>query len=107
MIPKWEAIYRLRAKNWVDSRLNTLKNTNFFLPIYYEDLLESQNETASIGMRFLKCPPTLLKMNERRLYRQSKGNTYDYISNYKELVGTLSKLDLLEGKINIVARLYK
>jgi len=100
MIPKWEAIYRLRAKNWVDSRLDTLKNTNPFLRITYEDFLKNQNETAARGIEFLDCDPTTLNVSARRLNKQSRGDISDYVLNYKELVETLSRFGLLNSDVN-------
>ena len=65
-IPHWEAVRRLRAKNWVDSRLDTLKNSNPFLLIHYEDFLENQKDVVARGIEFLNCDPTLANQGKRR-----------------------------------------
>lgn len=94
-IPKREAIYRLRAKNWVDSRLFSLKNTNPYLCLEYESFLANQNAATASVLAFLQCDPTIMSIGDRQVKKQSKGAVADYVVNFAELVEILEPLDLL------------
>ena len=99
-IPKRAAIFRLRAKDWVDYRLATLTNTNPYLRLQYEDFAANQNAITASTLEFLQCDPTKMGINERRLHKQSKGGATDYIKNYDELFKALDRLDLLRSQFD-------
>jgi LPS sulfotransferase NodH len=94
-IPEWEALYRIRAKKWIDERLNTIKGKNPFLCIEYEDFLNNPNAAAAMALNFLHCDETNVKLVSRSLKKQSKGKNSDYILNYNGLVKKLSKKNML------------
>jgi LPS sulfotransferase NodH len=94
-IPLQGAIRRLKAKNWVDYRLDSLKHTNPFHNINYEDFQENKNAVLSRVLEFLKCTPNFGISTQTILKKQSKGNASDYILNYNKLLEVLSKKNLL------------
>ena len=94
-IPLWEAVARLRAKDWVDYRLSTLANSNPYQQLNYEDFLADQNGVTTLALEFLQCDPTIMRAGDRRLHKQSKGGIADYVINYDELLTKLERLDLL------------
>jgi hypothetical protein len=94
-IPIRKAVARLRSKNWVDSRLATLANSNPYLQIKYEDFLTNQNGVTGLLLRSLGCNPAIMNTEERRIFKQSKGQAADYVLNYVDLFERLERLDLL------------
>lgn len=95
-IPIKEAITRLRAKNWVDSRLSILRNSNPYLQVIYEDLLADNKKVVTSTLSFLNCDAGVLPpITERKLKPQSKGAASSYISNYDSLDYHLKKNNLL------------
>ena len=94
-IPKREAIFRLRAKDWVDTRLATLADTNPYLRLKYEDFLADQNAVTASALEFLQCNPKKMRTSRRRTRKQSSGGVDDYVLNYNELFETLESLNLL------------
>jgi len=99
-IPPREAVARLRAKDWVDSRLATLASSNPYLRINYEDLLADQETVIAEALRFLKCDPSAPPVRARRLHRQSTGTAADYVTNLKELIATLERRGLLMAQFD-------
>ena len=99
-IRKREAVFRLRAKDWVDYRLATLTNTNPYLRLKYEDFAANQNAITASTLEFLQCDPTKMGISERRLHKQSKGGVTDYVLNYDELHEALTRLDLLRSRFD-------
>ncbi len=97
-IPVREAIMRLRAKNWVDARLASLKNSNPYLRLSYEDFLADKDKVTAAALVFLQCDPTAAPVGEAKLMRQSKGQATDYVSNYQELQTELEKRKLLTAQ---------
>ena len=99
-IPKRAAIFRLRAKDWIDYRVATLTNTNPYLRLQYEDFAANQIAITASALEFLQCDPTNMRISERRLRKQSKGGVADYVLNYDELLKTLVRLDLLISRFD-------
>jgi hypothetical protein len=104
-IPKWEAINRVRAKNWVDSRLSSLKDTNPYLGIDYEDFLEEQDGITATVLKFLDCDSTNLYSKNRSLKKQSKYSVSDYLLNYEQLFATLSEKGLILSSNKKISRI--
>lgn len=100
-IPIREAIWRLNAKKWVDSRLSVLNQSNPYLLIIYEDFLNNQKKVLTSALAFIECDYALLNLDERILKKQSKKNTSEYIINYTDLSASLSKRDLLFSNLPI------
>jgi len=98
-IPIRKAVARLRNKDWIDSRLATLANTNSYQQIKYEDFVANQNGVMSSLLRFLGCNPSIMNTEKRRLFKQSTGHTADYVSNYEDLLEKLERLDLLTSRL--------
>ena len=94
-----KAVARLRSKDWVDSRLATLANSNPYLQINYEDFLANQNGVTDSILRSLGCNPAIMNTDERRIFKQSKGHPADYVSNYDDLFEKLERLDLLTSRL--------
>ena len=99
-IPLREAVARLRAKDWVDYRLSTLANSNYYLQLNYEDFLADQNTVTALALQFLKCDPAIMRIGDRRLHKQSEGSVADYVLNYNELFEELERLDLLTSRFD-------
>jgi len=89
-IPINEAILRLRAKDWIDTRLSTLIDSNPYLQLSYEDLFEDIDSVAAKAVEFLDCDSSLLKSVERHTKKQSKGSPTDYILNYDALAAKIT-----------------
>jgi len=98
-IPIRKAVARLRSKDWIDSRLSTLANSNLYLQINYEDFLTNQNSVTGSLLRSLGCNPASMNTKKRRLTKQSKGHAADYVSNYDDLFEKLKRLDLLTSRL--------
>ena len=99
-IPKLEAIRRIQAKNWIDSRLASLKKTNPYFHFKYEAFNENQNKIITDGLKFLNCDPKKLHGSELFLKKQSKGIVSNYVKNYDELFFSLSQKKMLISHIN-------
>lgn len=99
-IPLNGAVKRLYTKNWIDTRLATLANTNPYLRVYYEDFLMC-NYTAILPLiQFLQCDPMkLVKADDGILKRQSKSSVENYVLNYNQLFTELKHRDLLEARL--------
>jgi hypothetical protein len=90
-IPIREAKKRLEAKSWIDARLATLRATNPYLPVIYEEFLESDVTVVRNLMSFLDCDPAQLgEFDYRKQQKQSKRSAREYISNYDRLVEAIS-----------------
>lgn len=89
-IPLRPAVKRLRAKDWIDSRLSTLAGNNPYLRVRYEDFLRSNREVIVSMLEFLECDPSQLgEFDYKKLKKQSKASAESYISNYGELIAKL------------------
>jgi len=94
-----EAVARLRSKDWVDSRLATLRNSSPYLQVSYEDFLANPDRVTGTALRFLGCGPIVSNTKGRHIYKQSRRQAADYISNYNELYEKLERLDLLTSRL--------
>lgn len=98
-IPLRRAVKRLYAKNWIDDRLATVRNSNPYRRIYYEDFLASSYDVVVSVLQFLQCDAMKLPKNvqdKQRVQRQSKGSAADYIANYDNLMRKLEQYNLLD-----------
>lgn len=102
MIPLREAEARIRAKDWIDSRLAMLARSNPYFRVNYEDLLADKDVTAASALRFLACEPHLKPTREAHLKRQSKGLARDYILNHDELLARLEFCGLMSPSFDRV-----
>jgi hypothetical protein len=93
------AIRSVRAKVWVDSRLESLQKTNPYLCISYEDFQADNRQQATQAIRFLGCDPELLPALEMRVQPQSRRDGGAKIVNLEELRQLLSRQGLLEAKL--------
>ena len=99
-IPVRSAIARLHTKNWIDRRLSTLKHTNPYLQLKYEDFLADQDAVTDSAWRFLGCNPSILNNSKPLIHKQSSGTAADYILNYDKLFLKLRRLNLLTSQFN-------
>jgi hypothetical protein len=89
-IPLLEGVARLQTKDWVDTRLGTLKNTNPYFRAFYEDFLDDPNTVSRSCLRFMGCDPSLAEFERRQKKRQSKFSAKDYVFNFEEISERLS-----------------
>ena len=94
-IPEREAVARLRTKNWVDTRLSTLENSNPYVRVFYEDLLKDRDRTGRTALMFMGCDPALMYVGAQQVQRQSRGAAADYIENHAQLSHALEKTGLV------------
>ena len=91
-MPVGEALRRLHAKSWIDQKLFGLNESNPYLRVCYEDLLESNRNIVFKLMEFLRCDENKLReFDYRRQIKQAKRTASDYISNYPELVAAIQR----------------
>lgn len=97
-----EAKRRILAKNWVDSRLSTLGETNPYIEVCYERFLENNHVVLSEVLKFLGCDPDRLPELElhMRAKPQSKKGTQDMLLNYAELELALGQQGLLTSSLD-------
>lgn len=98
-IPVGQAVARLRTKEWIDSRLSTLAQSNPYLQVNYEDFLLNGNSVTAAALEFLGFGPTIMSSDERRIFKQSKLRASDYISNYEQLLVELERSGLLRSRL--------
>jgi hypothetical protein len=89
-----EAVKRSISKNWVDQRLGTLAETNPYLRISYETFVSDADREMARMFDFLKCDGTKARLEERKAKRQSSKQTFEYVSNYGEVVSELERRGL-------------
>lgn len=97
-VPVGEAVRRLRAKAWIDTRLASLSASNPYIRVSYEEFLDSDRAIVGRLMQFLDCD--LQKLGDfeyRKQQRQSKGSARDYIRNYDQLVSSLRDARIIAG----------
>jgi len=87
-IPPRAALRRVAAKDWLDARLASLRETNPYLLSPYEDFLADNRSQATRVLRFLGCDETRLPESRQRLKVQSNRRV-EYISNASELKALL------------------
>jgi hypothetical protein len=88
------AISRIISKNWVDSCIQSLYNSNPYCLVTYEEFNSDNQKLAKKLVRFLGCDE-IIDLSRFNAIKQSKGNARDYISNYDELSEELKQHDLL------------
>jgi len=89
-VPVENALRRLASKRWIDDRLATLRETNPYLLVGYEDFLAANRATVASLIDFLGCDPAgLAAFDYKRLTKQSSRPARDYISNFDELTAAL------------------
>lgn len=96
-----EALRRIASKNWVDSRLATLKQSNPYLRVCYEDF-SKDNRTALVeALTFLGVDATLLPSLDEHMQAkpQSSKSTQESVTNFDELELALSKHGFLRSHI--------
>lgn len=90
-IPIRRALRRLRAKDWIDSRIATLADTNPYLRISYEEFVDERWATIERLMGFLDSDINLISsIDYKKLKKQSRGSPSDYIENFSELAEAVS-----------------
>ena len=91
-VPVGEALRRLHAKRWIDQKLSGLSESNPYLCVCYEELLESNRNIVFKLMEFLRCDKSKLReFDYRRQIKQAKRTASDYISNYQQLVDAIQR----------------
>ncbi len=98
VIPTSKAVRRLQAKQWVDNKLASLRNTNPYLRICYEDFLTERSKTISTMFTFLDADLTTDQGN-LVISRQSRGSASDYVANIAELEAALREKNLLTSSL--------
>jgi hypothetical protein len=90
-IPIRRALRRLRAKDWIDSRIATLADTNPYLRISYEEFVDERWASIELLMDFLDSDIDLISsIDYKKLKKQSRGSPRDYIENFSELTEAVS-----------------
>ena len=95
-IPVEAARRRVRAKMWIDAELGSLRATNPYMRINYEEFVEQNLEVAGHIAAFLDCDPKKLPVTELRHQLQS-GTSRATILNTEELREALGPLARLEA----------
>ena len=98
-IPAGRALRAVMAKNWVDSQLATLSESNPYLRVYYEDFLADNRGVLGACLEFLGCDLTRLADDGQFVQRQSNGTVADYVRNYDQLAATLERRNLLTSSL--------
>lgn len=101
-IPVREAVARVKSKIWVDERLATLRNSNPYTQVWYEDFFADKIAVVKSLYQFFGCSEdnVSLSMDTGRK-RQSSGPLSKGILNYSELVSTLEGMNLLRSGHNV------
>lgn len=91
-----EALKRIQAKDWVDSRLSTLSETGRYIRVRFEDFAMNNDQVARDALRFLGCDLEGLPNINASIKRQSRSQgSGDTILNYEPLRAALSERNLL------------
>jgi len=97
-IPLGESIARIESKMWVDKRLATLRDSNPYHQVWYEDFSTDKIAVAHSVYQFLGCNKDAAKISmESGRKRQSSGPLSKGILNYSELVSALQSKHLLRA----------
>jgi hypothetical protein len=94
-IPVASAIRRVKAKMWLDGRLESLRSSNRYLQIAYEDFLADNQAHAVRAARFLGADPEAMPALQLRIRPQSSSHGPSQVRNLEELRENLRRLDLL------------
>jgi LPS sulfotransferase NodH len=90
-----KAISRIKSKNWVYNQIASLKFTNPYCQVEYEEFNNDKRKTATRIMHFLNCDPSLMDYSKFNAVKQSKHHAKKYILNYSQLHSALKRNDLL------------
>lgn len=88
------AISRIKSKAWIDKNIETLKATNPYCKVYYEDFEKDNKMIANRLTDFLDCD-SIVKYSQLNSVKQSKGTAIDYIKNHDKLVDELRNQNLI------------
>ena len=93
-----ESVARIKSKMWVDQRLSTLKDSNPYHQVWYEDFSNDKIAATFSIYQFLGCDEgdVSISMDSGRK-RQSSGPLSKGILNYSELVSLLQSKHLLRS----------
>lgn len=91
-VPVREAVARVRAKIWVDEKLETIAATNPYLQIRYEQFSAERAVAGRQAVTFLGEDCDLLSFSGTSIQRQSTKSTAEYLANYDELLAALRTL---------------
>lgn len=97
-----QALKRVASKIWLDNCLRTLKNSNPYLLIKYEEFLYSNDTIIMKALEFLDEDSSLLPAarSQMRIHPQSAGSTRERISNYDEIELALCKRGILTSNFD-------
>lgn len=102
-IPVNEAIARIKSKMWVDTRLATLRESNAYHEVWYEDFSVDKVAVAHNVYQFLGCKTDAVNISqEAGRKRQSSGSLAKGILNYDDLLLILNQQNLLGSGREIV-----
>jgi LPS sulfotransferase NodH len=83
-VPPREAVRRVRAKRYLDARLETLSASNPYLKIVYEAFAADNHGKTSEMVEFLGCDPRELKQVDLRARIQSRaGNQIENLAQVR------------------------
>lgn len=95
VIPIVEAIKRVQSKHWVDSRLRSIKRSNPYLRVDYEDFASDEAAVLRSCVSFLDCEYEQYQRGERHLKKQSDRPASDYVDNWDQLISALKERSLV------------
>ena len=99
-VPVNIAVKCLFAKEWVDKRLQTIKTSNPYLSITYEELFSDENLSLERIFKFFNYEHIGVSQKNTKLKKQSVGNAENYIENYEELFTILDRKYLLKSTLD-------
>lgn len=95
VIPVARALRRLKSKAWVDRRLASLKKTNPYMRVEYEEFLQDNAGKVHEVVKFLGCDITEMPQLEMRAKPQSRAADVRQIQDLDTLESALRRHDLL------------
>ncbi len=97
-----EAVKRVIAKDWVDSRLASLRQSNPYMLIRYEEFRNNNAEAVSRALRFLGEDPVVTPPIEKHMKAkpQSRKDVRESVTNFAELEAALSVRGLLRSTMS-------
>jgi LPS sulfotransferase NodH len=96
-VPIRMAVRSVQAKTWVDRRLATLRSSNPYIRIAYEDFAADHLTPTRHAVSFLGCDPSALPPLQLRIKSQSRSRGDSQICNADKLQETLRKLGMLDA----------
>jgi hypothetical protein len=97
-----EALKRIASKHYVDTRLATLKQSNPYLRVCYENFRKDNKTVLLEALQFLGMDITQIRSIDdwmRARKPQSNTNTQERVANFCELESALSRHGLLYSNI--------